>query len=303
MKIFKTFNDDPNFSIVMPGGCNAECAFCFNRDKRGKKADDPTEWLLGLYKTLESMPKQFYQIAITGNEPMLSPLIDGVLTVCRKARGRYTNILLTTNGTNLLEQIKKVSESVHHINVSRHHYDEVENLRIFGGQYRVSDENLVQIIDRYSALGVDVSLNCVIDDKTDTDFIYKYVDFAKHVGAKAVRFRKQNGDNLAMTACESELAERYPIIERHECPVCRTWKRIIGGMDTFWKAATIEPSDKIRDEVYELVYNTDGVLYLDWDYKKPFNPPEYRTENRPPSENYYNVSPYNSCGGGVRTSC
>lgn len=266
----ETFNQDPNFSIVMPGGCNADCAFCFNKDKRTAKMGDRMTWLLNLYKTLVVLPEQFYQISITGNEPLLSPIIDDVMSVCREVRYKYTNILLTTNGTGLIDKCDCISNSVDHINISRHHYDEKENCKIFGGSYQIMDKDLIKIIDRYSARGVDVSLNCVIDDKTTRDFIDAYINFAKQIGAHAVRFRKQNGDNLNMTPAETDINPDYPILERAECPVCRTWKRVIGGMDTYWKAAVIEPTDKIKNKVYELVYNTDGKVYLDWNYSIPY---------------------------------
>lgn len=268
----KTFNNDPNFSIVMRGGCNAQCGFCFNKDKKGKDvAASGGEWLFGLYDALCQLPSKFYQISITGNEPMLSADIENVMAMCKKLKGRYTNILLTTNGTNLLNRIDCVSSGVHHINVSRHHYDEEENKRIFGGSYNVMDSELMEIVDRYSAIGIDVSLNCVIDDTTTFDFVLQFVDFAKRVGANAVRFRKKNGDNLGLTPCEMCVSENYPILSKGECPVCRTYLRVIGGLKTYWKASLVEPTQVVSNEVYELVYNTDGKLYLDWGYSIPFD--------------------------------
>lgn len=267
----ETFNNDPNFSIVMRGGCNAACAFCFNKSKNNAENKMTNfEWLLGIERTLHRLPSQFYQISITGGEPMISPVRDEVLTICKELKPRFTNILLTTNGTGLLTHIDNVCAGVHHINISRHHYDEEKNKAIFGGRFNVSNKELADIIDQYSARGVDVSLNCVIDDSTTYDFIMEYIEFAKSIGAYAVRFRKQNGDSLAPTPCESEVAEQYPILERGECPVCRTYLRVIHGLKTYWKAAVIEPTDKIKDKVYELVYDIDGNLYLDWNRNVPY---------------------------------
>lgn len=82
----ETFNQDPNFSIVMPGGCNADCAFCFNKDKRTVRMGDRMTWLLNLYRTLVALPEQFYQISITGNEPMMSPIIGDVLSILREVQ-------------------------------------------------------------------------------------------------------------------------------------------------------------------------------------------------------------------------
>lgn len=304
----KTFNDAPNFSIVMPGGCNAQCGFCFNRDKRTMPLpENGYKWAFDLLELLRNLPQQFFQISITGNEPMLSPQLDGVLSVCKMVRDKYTNILLTTNGTNLLEKINDVAPSVHHINISRHHWDELENIKIFGGKYNVGDNELRAIIDAYGACGVNVSLNCVIDDNTDKDFIERYIAFANNIGAYAVRFRKKNGDDLGMTPVEVEYDKTYPILDRGECPVCRTWKRVIHGMDTYWKAAVIEPTDKVNDVVYELVYNTDGKIYTDWDYKKPFKR-TLKLGGKPKKVNN-SYSGSNSCGSNgcgvssVRNSC
>lgn len=320
MTKFKTYNDDPNFSIVMPGGCNAACPFCFNKGKASIKGVNKFDWLLNLQTWLQEMPSQFYQISITGNEPMLSPIIDGVLALCRRMKDRYSNILLTTNGTNLLDKIDEVCAGVHHINISRHHYDEKENKKIFGGTYNVTDSQLELIIDRFSARGVDVSLNCVINDSTSFEFISEFIKFAKRVGANAVRFRKENGDSLEMTSAEALFDSAYPVLSRGECPVCRTWKRVIGGLDTFWKAAVIEPTDKVSDVVYELVYDADGGLYLDWGRKVPFE--EFRKVKKeakplkPRRKNTVKVEPFGdydyfdhcgivsrSCGGFTYGSC
>ena len=264
-----TYNQDPNFSIVMPGGCNAECAFCFNKGKQKSEDCSQIGFILGLWEQLKALPNQFYQISITGNEPMLSPLIGDVMEVCKRMKQRYTNILLTTNGSHLLKNPKMVIDGVHHINVSRHHYDEAENKRIFGGAYNVTDKELADIVDVYSSQGVDVSLNCVINDDTTEDFINAYIDFAKRIGAYAVRFRKENG-TLEPTSVEKQIGEIYPILWHGTCPVCRTDLRIIRGQQTYWKSSVLEPSDTITDKVFELVYDTDGKVYLDWNREKPF---------------------------------
>ena len=276
----KTYNKDPNFSVVMRGACNAKCAFCFNKHKAVREnAITDDKWLLNLSTTLSQLPDDFYQISITGNEPMLSPCIDDTLRICERVKPKYSNILLTTNGTRLLDKFELVKNGVHHINISRHHYDEKENNKIFGGAYQMSDDELAEICDRFFAYDIDVSLNCVINDNTSTDFCLNFVDFAKKIGVYAVRFRKENQDSLAETLAEKALDERYPVIFKGQCPVCRTWQRNIRGLTTFWKASVVEPSEVITDEVYEIIFDTDGKNYLDWDRKKPFNTDSWELEN------------------------
>lgn len=305
----ETFNQDPNFSIIMQGGCNAECEFCFNKEQKQKGQCSKIEYILNLWQTLQKLPSQFYQISITGNEPMLSPMIDDVLYMCSSLKHRYPNILLTTNGTNLLVNPQRVINGVHHINVSRHHYDFEENKKIFKGSWNVTDEDLAKIIDVYSRKGVDVSLNCVINDDTTAEFINKYIDYAKQIGAFAVRFRKENG-TLKNTPVEDEFAKDYPILWHGSCPVCRTDLRIIRGLKTFWKSSVLEPSDTITDKIFELVYATDGKVYLDWAQKKPY---EVKSDINSfiqllkLATNQSKPTPNSSCGGsnscGGSTSC
>lgn len=263
----KTFNNDPNFSIIMPGGCNAKCKFCFNNSKTKSENCSDFDFLINLWEILKTLPTQFYQISITGNEPMLSPVIENVMELCKRMKQRYTNILLTTNGTKLLDNPQVVIDGVHHINVSRHHYDENENKRIFGGAYNVTDKELAEIVDVYSGRGVDVSLNCVINDTTNEDFINAYIDFAKQMGVYAIRFRKENGA-IEPTPVECKFGEKYPILWHGACPVCRTDLRVIRGQNVYWKSSVLEPSDHIVKQIYELVYDTDGQIYLDWNRNK-----------------------------------
>lgn len=313
-----TYNQDPNFSIVMPGGCNAECKFCFNKGKDKPENYSNIDFIIGLWEQLKALPKQFYQISITGNEPVLSPLFGDVMSVCRRMKQRFPNILLTTNGTGLLRKPSVIIDGVHHINVSRHHYDEAENKRIFGGIYDVTDEYLADSVDVYSKNGVDVSLNCVINDDTTEDFINEYIDFAKRIGAYAVRFRKENG-TLEPTPVEKKFGEEYPILWHGACPACRTDLRIIRGQQVYWKSSVLEPSDTITDKIFELVYDTDGKVYLDWDRKKPIDgvfAPEPKcmsladvlrhTSRDIPScggRNSNSCGGYNSCGGSSNNRC
>lgn len=295
----KTYNQDPNFSIIMPGGCNAKCAFCFNHSKLKNESCSNFDFIINLWEQLKALPKQFYQISITGNEPMLSPLIGDVMGICKRMKLRFPNILLTSNGTNLLKNTQMVIDGVHHINVSRHHYDEAENKRIFGGAYNVTDEELAEIVDVYSKNGVDVSLNCVINNDTTEDFINAYIDFAKRIGALAVRFRKENGE-IEPTPVEEVFAERYPILWHGSCPVCRTDLRVIRGQNVYWKSSVLEPSDHITNKVFELVYDTDGKVYLDWNRQKPLEETLQAINNH--GVNYVEADVYDySCGG--RNSC
>ncbi len=272
----KTFNEDPNFSIVLPGGCNADCSFCFNKEQNNTKKADLGVYVSNLINTLNNLDDQFYQISLTGGEPLLSPYIDTVLSLLVAYKKKYSNILLTTNGTGLLDKIDLVSLAVDHINISRHSSNENENNYIFGGSYSMSDTELLEIVDKYGERGIDISVNCVINDDTTKEFINDYILWSRNMGLFGVRFRKENG-NLAPTPVESEYSS-YKVIWEGSCPVCRTTKQMIKGVDVFWKSSMLEPSETISDSIFELVFKEDGNLYSDWNNKNIIDiTPEHKT--------------------------
>jgi organic radical activating enzyme len=261
-----TLNDDPNFSIVLQGPCNADCKFCFSKNKK-VGSSVLADYLNNLNKTLKELPEQFYQISITGQgEPLLSSRIVPVLSSIIPHRTKYTNVLLTTNGTRLLEMVDIVCSAVDHINISRHHWDEVKNKEIFGGSYSVMDGDLVNMISECSKYGVDIGANCVINDSTDREFIEKYIAWASSIGFTAIRFRKENG-TLDKTPVEETFAD-HKVLWSGSCPVCRTDLQMILGKQVYWKSSVIEPSDHV-DKIFEVVFAPDGNNYADWEYTKP----------------------------------
>lgn len=191
-------NDDPNFSIVLPGPCDAACSFCFSQ--KGPPSCGMLKYLTRLNAVLEALGPQFYQISITGGEPTLSPYLLPVLAVIQAHRHKFTNVLLTTNGSKLLDVYEDLKGIVDNVNISRHHYQEGKNKRIFGGRYNVKTGDLEMMTDRLGAIGIAVSANCVVDDSTDAGFLGYFIGFAMSIGFKAVRFRKQNGDNEPIPA-------------------------------------------------------------------------------------------------------
>lgn len=254
-------NDDPNFSIVLPGPCDAACGFCFAQ--KPPAFCGMLKYLTRLNAVLEALGPQFYQISITGGEPTMSPYLLPVLAVIQAHRRKYTNVLLTTNGSRLLEVADDLHGIVDHVNISRHHYDDGKNAHIFGGKYRVSTADAERMVNRLSATGIDVSVNCIVYDSTDVGFLGCFIGYAMSVGFKAVRFRKKNGDNNPIPA-ETHFAENYPVLWEGACPVCRTRKRVIRGMDVYFKTSVTEPDAVSDGKVFEIVFQPDGLCYTDW---------------------------------------
>lgn len=270
----KLLTNAPNFSILLPGPCNAACEFCFLKKARSSpRAGFLNEYLSRLDELLRSLPKQFYQISLTGGEPTLSPYLTPVLSVLSAHRERYTNIVLTTNGAKLETAYPSFLGIVDHANISVHHYDEDKNQKVFGGSYRTTTHAIEHCVDRLGSIGIDACANCVIDDGVSLKFIAKYVRFAQSVGFRAVHFRKRNGTNDPVPA-EAELSKDYPVKRSSSCPVCRERVYIVHGMEVCFKTAVLEPDDVSDGAVYEVVFLPDGWAYSDWGGKHRVLPGE-----------------------------
>jgi len=250
---------EPNFSIVLPG-CNANCKFCFANDKvKGSFAKD---YLTKLDDVLSKLPKEFYQISITGGEPTINKMFGEVLKVIKRHRTKFSKVVLTTNGTKLLDNKKYIEDVVDHINLSVHHYNDGINASIFGGSYDLDSTDFEKIVDEFGSIGIDVSVNCVIDDNTSEHFAIKFIDNAKQIGFNSVRFRKVNGDNEPVKV--EQFFSNYKVVWTGSCPVCVSRKRIIKGIDVYWKTSVVEPNDKSDGKIFELIYLSDGNVYSDW---------------------------------------
>ena len=244
---------NPNFSIVVPTGCNAKCKFCF---WEGGKGVDKEEYLTKLKRVLDFLPQEFTQCSITGGEPTMLPWLGEILELVRK---RFARVVLSTNGYRLYTSIR-IYNNVDHINISRHSASAYMNKKIFGTDSVPSDVMLEAICNDANAQGVDVTLNCVVKEGLATESVYEYVQYAKDVGANAVCFRKEHSDLVPLPA-EGKMLTK--VVDGSECPVCRTNVMLIRGMKVSWKYSVSEPSNEL-DSIYELVMQPDGSLTSDW---------------------------------------
>jgi MoaA/NifB/PqqE/SkfB family radical SAM enzyme len=256
----KLYNKTPNFSIIMPGDCNANCNFCTWKRCENESPD----FLKNLEHTLDDMKEVITQVSITGGEPTLSPVFKEVLDILR---GRGLKVVLTTNGSGLRQSFfSRMRGVVDHLNISRHHEHDDSNMRIFSTKGIPSVLQLTYLCSAANVNGIDVTLNQVIDDSSELYSLVSFVSFAKRVGATAVCFRK----NHSLNSLDKTLAEREMKIIGFEerCPVCVTNTYLIKGMYTYLKTSLEEPSEHIN-EVFEFVFQPDGILYEDWNFRKP----------------------------------
>jgi organic radical activating enzyme len=263
----RTYNKEPNYSIVMPGACQGNCSFCF-----WEKMKTTPNYLDKLMDTINILPPEFRQMSITGGEPLISPFFPDLMARMKKDKAFKTNfpkVVLTSNGgipgKTFVELAKSMKGVVDHVNISRHHYDEATNASIFASNKIINNADLKLAAEALNKVGIDVTFNCVLTDHIATkQDVLTYINFARLHGATAVAFRKQHG-TLEPSELEKKFKE-YTGKESH-CPVCRSNYMTINGMSIVWKCSSTEPSEDV-DDVYELISHPNGGLTEDWGGKK-----------------------------------
>jgi len=265
MKIY-TNNTNPNFTIVLPGPCQANCDFCF-----WKREENESSFLKSLKRVLKKLPNSFTQISISGGEPSLSPVFEESLNLIKKYKnkGKFNKVVLTSNGINLMEYDLS---GIDHINISRHHFNEGINREVFKTK-NVPDSYELEKINKYiNKFGIDVNYNVVLTKENETLEIGGFIDFAKQTGASSLTFRNQYG-NYGLSKVEDIVVNlwKHKPFTISTCPVCITNTYIIKGMKVKFHSSDYEPTESEKfneNEVYELILHPSGNLTRDWEAKK-----------------------------------
>jgi len=261
-----THTEEPNFSIITPGGCNSHCAFC--TDPMNYKAS--TEYLPNLMKSLSDKPDKFNRVSITGGEPTLSPLLKEILVLSRLS---FDKVVLTTNATKLQENVDLITSCVDHLNISRHRIGYDANVQVFKQKRIPKDEVLKDVIPYILSQCVDVNFNHVYspDDKyfLDREYVMRYIDYVRKLGGTSISFRyDQNLNQLDNTWIEKDFLTDHKIERKGNCKVCRNFAMFIDGFCVVWKSSFANPEQWMdENEVYEYVYHTDGILRTGWERK------------------------------------
>jgi molybdenum cofactor biosynthesis enzyme MoaA len=264
MKIY-THNLNPNFTIVLPGICQAACDFCF-----WKREEHEEAFLKSLKRVLKKLPSNFTQISISGGEPTISPVFQDTLKLIRKfkKKGKFHKVVLTTNGINIQ---KHDLTGIDHVNISRHHYRDRINQEIFKTENVPTHKDLPAINNYINSFGIDVNYNVVITEENKDLVISRFVEFVKETGASSLTFRNQYG---VFDKCDIEkgLIEReIKAATTSTCPVCLTNTYFLRGVKTTFHSSEYEPTESEAfdpEEVYELILQPTGDLTRDWEAKK-----------------------------------
>ncbi len=259
---------NPNFTIVLPSGCNANCSFCsWRTSKQDKQKFNTEKFLEELTITLENIPSICNQITISGGEPSTFKDLYKVMNILyNHKRKNIKKVVFTTNGTSL-EKISKedwFTNVVDFVNISRHHYDQEANDKIF--EIKTIDWQTIKKVSQILGdKGIPINVNCVLSNKIsenyDLDFIVKFVDMARKNYINTLTFRKDYDDGFGIHALETTMKTAKNITE---CPVCRKSRYILKGMEVLFTTSEFEPTDVLGENVYEFILQPNGDLTTDW---------------------------------------
>lgn len=175
----KRYLAHPNINLYVDftAACNCDCEFCIAKVNFARQCGQemlvPSRLNKALILLKEAGIK--HTIQITGGEPTLWPIkLSHTLAVIEKHN--VPNPVLNTNGFASIPQKHVLS----HINVSRHHYNDVTNARIMRSSSIPSSRTLALILP---GIGRDkVRLQCnMIGDEIDTyGEVMQFIAYAYH---------------------------------------------------------------------------------------------------------------------------
>jgi len=259
----------PNATVLLPGGCNAACDFCFWNSEEAK-IKPPADFIERVFDIVDRLPDEFNCLSISGGEPTLSPIFGKFMSALALHRRdtKLERVVLTTHGGNLNNHIPVVGAAVDHINISRHSVTDEGNFEIFKTKKIPTNKELKKLIKRiHDNTQCDVTLNCVVNKDVSVEFCYEFIRYANDIGADAVSFRKTASD-VTKTEAEKYFAKKHGVLGETECEVCRGMEQNVYGFNVRWKGTVHEPSIETNG-VYEAVIHPDGNAYTDWGMKHP----------------------------------
>ena len=289
----KLLVDNPNFTLVMPGSCQAKCSFCFwNKDQK----QDQSKFLHGLIKALPILYK-YKQLSISGGEPTLSPILHFLPTIIDKSQ--LDKVVITTNGADLdsLFELITTTRFIDHVNISRHAINDNENEAIFGTSKLPSIKDIAKFSTEACQYGVDVTFNCVLEDSrmnsgAPSFIIHNFAKLAKECNVSSICFRRcfeqESPHNI-----EKFLSDNYKVIKETSCPVCSYKEYLVCGLKISVRTSVKEPSNQLQG-IYEFILQPNGDLTSDW---KGENIIDNKGESNPePLKGTKKVKVIGSCG-------
>lgn len=280
----KNFDNAITIKLVIPGACNANCRFCYNKHSNQMEKSTSAlkqNWLENFLIALEQIVlkidgRQPISIDITGNEPTLDA--DFFIKVLHKLRGfslrsSISRITCTTNGVNIKKVAPFMKGIVNYVNISVHDYNQESRNDIFGSYYPTDEDyrdNVQILLDN----NIHASAVAVIDRKIEnfSNFRDEFIEWAEDIGFVSLRFRHNvysDGDAFLSYMHETASSNQFFTIQKEDTPDSN-WCQLStsnGFMVFFLKGVvdTYQVSPGI-----EFIVHDDGKAYADFNKTVPF---------------------------------
>lgn len=193
-----SFNGAPGAAVEAPyvnlytrvtNVCQANCSFCeFHGSDTNKFKIEKFEKML----TELSAQVRINKVSFTGGEPTLaSGSLTGALKVVKKLHHRIFTVV-NTNGCRLTK-LNNVIQYIDSIALSRHHYDDSKNAKLFGLEESPTTNADIEFFKNKNKLHL--SCNLVKGYIDSTDECYEYIDFYSKLGVHDYGFVSLMGVN------------------------------------------------------------------------------------------------------------
>lgn len=243
--------------------CNAHCPFCSAH--RGLGDLDPVILKECVDELVDAGAVD--RVSITGGEPLIvgdSLRLNRLFDILEQRGLDY--YALTTNGRYLTRNFVMLDtlSKLKYLNVSRHHYGDEENRRVFGDR---SIPGLDEITDILGLLGdgpLEFRLNCTLYPGADAEFVNRYIQAAAGAGIPSVLFRS---DYFSRPDPALSGMFRNLLNGRKESTKCRCVYGNVSGVKVEYRevdGALEHRLEKEGEYIRNLVLHADGRLTGGW---------------------------------------
>lgn len=160
-----------NLYVKFTGNCNSTCSFCIYRNIE-KFEFDKYKFFYTLSQIVKTVP--INKISFTGGEPSLyNEKLCEVVSMISDFNPNI-RIIISTNGSRL-DKLVDIAPMVHSFSISRHHYLEEQNKRIFDNK-DLSLKKIASFTDLVGKKKVHVTCNLMRDYISTPDDIYYFMN-------------------------------------------------------------------------------------------------------------------------------
>ncbi len=185
----KPENVQLQLSVCPVSYCPASCPFCCAKGtKTGQRID--TEHFASVMRRLRAEDR-VRGVKITGGEPFTDVgLLNEVISILFEIFGYDLELAISTNGIGLCH-VHEIKDLVHleTIHISRHHYNDAVNRRLFKNADIPGTEELKEIVNSVSYKDLWVFNTMLLKNAINSaEEAHKFLDYAIEVGVPKVGF-------------------------------------------------------------------------------------------------------------------